>query len=783
MEFGHFDDSTRSYVISNPLPPRPWTNYLGNGRLQAFISQNAGGLLWYIDPESRRITRYQYTGSPQDRPGFYTYIRDNRTGDIWNPHFAPTCRSLDTFQCRHAPGITSFVGARNGLRVAVDYFIPVDDDVFVWNVRVTNDSPTEADFLLANYIEFGILEPPRELYWCYIQRAAHTTFDAQSQCIRYSYLPFEAAFCPKMVVACSEKLSGFECSREAFMGPGGSLENPKSLLPGAKLGNHELPLGGHGCGVMGVEVKLAPGQSKALTYTFAIADDWPQAQAAARKYDPAVAQLAITHLNAFWNERFQTLQVQTGDAHVDRFVNTWNPYQAVQLAALPAKISAEHQGVAGMEYRDFTQFALAPANLDPPLAADRLQRVLSSQKADGTGPFNFWPWLKSKAPAFGHRRSDNTVWQIYTLYNMVCETGDLTFLDRQLPYFDGGQASVYEHTLQGLRHIVENLGPTGLPLMFEADWNDQLIHFSSPVTESVMLGMQLEYSCKLMADLATRLGKPGDAQWCLQAAAAQDQALNSDRVWDGRWYRRLIMGDKCIGSTSDAEGKIWLNPQSWSVICGCGDFQGRGRIAMDEMHKHLDSPAGLVKQDPPFGLIHPRPGVQPGVGENGGIFCHANTWAIMADVLLGRPQAAFALYRQLLPGVLAEKFGQQHYEGEPYVYASSLVGPVSPLFGQAGITWTTGAASWMYIAATQYILGIRPTLDGLFVQPCLPPAIKSLRVQRRFRSCMYDIEIDNAGGPDGAPRPSPRLTLNGTAIAGNTLPIQQTPSCTVHCTC
>ncbi|MFB3893473.1 MAG: hypothetical protein ACE15C_15780 [Phycisphaerae bacterium] len=85
MEYGHFDDAARAYVVTNPLTPRPWINYIGNGRLQAFISQTAGGLMWYLEPESRRLSRYHYLAGPADRPGFWLYVKDNRTGTIWNP--------------------------------------------------------------------------------------------------------------------------------------------------------------------------------------------------------------------------------------------------------------------------------------------------------------------------------------------------------------------------------------------------------------------------------------------------------------------------------------------------------------------------------------------------------------------------------------------------------------------------------------------------------------------------------------------------------------------------
>lgn len=778
-EYGHFDDSNRSYVLTNPAPPRPWINYLGNGRLQAFISQGAGGMLWYLEPEARRISRYQYIASPQDRPGFYLYIRDRRTGSVWNPHFAPRCVDLDSYECRHSPGVTSFMAVKDGIKVSVDYFVPMADEVLIWKVRVVNESGRDVDLDLANYIEFSILELAREQWWCYIQKATTTSFNRDSQCIRYDYFPYEAVANPRMVVGCSEKVIGFDCSRDAFLGRTGSLENPESLRPGRELGNSELPLGGHGCGVLGTQVHVAPGEAKDLSYVFALADDWAAAEKLVKKYSQAdVVAAAMKSVQEFWNHRLLTLQAATGDAMTDRFINTWGPYQGMMTATLPSTVSAEHMGIVGMLFRDMTQYSLTAANLDPELASTRLTQVFAAQKSDGMGCWMFWPWLKKK-PNYDVRRSDNTVWQTYTINNLIAETGDLSFLDREVPFCDGGSASIYEHNLRGLRHIYDNRGPTGLPLMFYADWNDCLVYWQSDVTESVMLGMQLEYSCKMLADLAQRLGKDDDAAWCRKVAAEMDAALNCDKVWDGRWYRRLIMGDKHLGGKDDIEGQIWINPQTWSVICGCGDYQGRGAIAMDEVQQRLDSPLGLVKQDPPVGCRPEtrKPGQNPGVGENGGIFCHTNTWAIIAQALLGRNDQALATYRKTLPAVVADHFGQDHYLREPYAYVSSVVGPISPMFGQGGISWITGTASWMYIAATQYVLGLRPTLDGLSIRPCLPKSVPSAKVQRRFRGCMYDIQIDNAA------RGSVRLEVDGRPLTGNVIPIQHASRCTVKCWC
>ena len=780
MEYGHFDDASRTYVVTNLLTPKPWINYLGNGRLQAFISQNAGGLMWYLEPESRRLTRYHYLAGPADRPGFYLYVKDHRSGSIWNPHFAPAGVALDHYECRHSPGVTTFVGRKDGVQVSVDYLIPLEDNVLLWNVTVTNSTAAPLELTLANYVEFGILEFTREVWWVYLQRHFDLNWDAAAQCVRYNYHAYEAPYQPRILVGCSLPASGHECSRDAFLGRGGCFEKPASLARG--FSNSELPIGGQACGVVGATLSLAPGAKQELAFVFTLADEWEESYRLQAKYrKPGAARKAVGLLRQHWEERFETLQAQTGDAHVDRMVNTWNAYQSLILNSLPCSISSEHMGIDGLRYRDTTQYALAPANLDPEAAKARLNMVFASQKKDGMGCYIFWPHSK-KPVSDALRRSDNTVWQIYTVKNLVEETGDLSYLDQRVAWRDGGEAGVYEHVLQGLKYVHDNRGPEGLPLLHYADWNDCLVEYNSPVTETVMLAMQWVHSLKEMGVLARRLGRHGDAAWCDQVAAQQTTILNSDKVWDGEWYRRLLLGGgRYVGGRADREGKIWINPQTWSVISGVGEIQGRGRLAMEKVRQYLNSEAGLVKQHPAFGT-DPEPGTEhkgsvPGVGENGGVFNHTNTWAIIAEAILGNGERAFEYYRRTIPAVVQERFGPDHYLREPYAYVSSVVGPCNKMFGQGGISWITGTSSWMYIAATQYVLGIKPTLDGLSVKPCLPGSMKSIRVQRRFRGCLYDIVIDNAA------RGSARLEVAGKAIHGCVVPVQKSSGCSVRCVC
>lgn len=750
-QFGYFNDDSRSYVINDPETPRPWINYLGNRQFRAFISQNSGGLLWYKEPYSRRITRYHYTSAPGDQPGFYLYVRNRKTNELWNPHFAPCCTSLDKFECRHRPGITEFYAEKDGIAVSFSVGIPPEDDVLLWQVKVKNNSGENVDLQLVSYMEFGLLEFMREVIaWCYLKNQFSMHFDQKLGAMRFDYHVFEAVDCPKMLFGCTEQPSGWDCSRDAFIGRNGTYAQPEALQKDRTLTNSDLPVGGHACAVEGVDVMLAPGEEKSLGFTFVLADEWGKTEKLLAKYKTVEAvKKGIESIEYFWEERLAKTQISTNDELVDRAVNTWIPYNSMVALDLARTISTDHMGMDGLRYRDTTQDAIAVANIDPEFALFRMQQVFEQQTSEGGGCFSFFPDDPRPTSDEPHR-SDNTVWQIYTVYNLIAETGDFAYLDLEIPYRDGSKGTVYEHILKGLKYIWGNRGPNGLPTLFHADWNDGLALFQDEKAESVMLGMQLVYSCKLFSELAGRKDLKEDVAWGQEVISELTDILNSDLVWDGKWYRRLLLSNgKVVGSSENSQGRIYLNPQSWSVISGVGDFEDRGKTAMASVAELLDSDCGLQILNPPFkGFPEPEDpplGSNPGIGENGGIFCHANTWAIIAECLLGNGDRAFKYFRQLLPEAVSEKVGQEHYEREPYVFVSSIVGPGSELFGKGGISWLTGTSNWMYIAFVQYILGIRPSLDKLEVSPCLPDELEKVSVKRIFQGKTYQISLDKKG--------------------------------------
>ena len=314
-------------------------------------------------------------------------------------------------------------------------------------------------------------------------------------------------------------------------------------------------------------------------------------------------------------------------------------------------------------------------------------------------------------------------------------------------YYDGGCGTVFEHLEKSIEYTMNHLGKDGIPLMLDSDWNDMLSNVCKKGEgESVFVAQMLVLACKQMKELCKITGRDYDKY---DEIIKTQTALVNDKFFDKEWYVRAVTDEGLkLGKSGDECAEIWINSQSWAVMSGIADKE-KGKKAMDSVFKKLDCGYGLLKLAPPLRRNYPSKEneltfAQPGIGENGGVFCHANAWAIIAECMLGDNERAFALYKELIPDEIIKKFGVELYNAEPYVYASNIRGPQAFDAGQAGVSWLSGTAAWMVVAVMQYIFGIKPEYDGLKIQPCIPDEWEKVTVKRRFRGTDYTINIDNS---------------------------------------
>ncbi|WP_342439008.1 glycosyl hydrolase family 65 protein [Paenibacillus sp. FSL L8-0436] len=767
-----FSDEEKEVEFKRHDMPTPWMNYLSNGTFHTMLSHAGGGVAFYKSPQIWRITRYRFFHLPMDRSGPYIYVQDAKTGGYWCPTSEPASDKPEEWKSAHGMGYTRFEAKRADIAARTVYFVGPYENSLIWNLTLSNQGSVAKELKVYAYAEFGMMEFMRELQWqCYNKHQVSVQYHpAETLVYRYGVenqpKPEET---PLVYLASDTPLSGYDGDREEFIGCYRSESNPEAIENGGCTGS--TLMGGDPCGALQFNLTLQPGESRTINvFLGTAADEQEVERAVAHSREAGFVESSFRALKEHWASYLGAWESRLPDKDAERMINIWNPYQAHRNFLFSRNISFYATGTfRGVGYRDTSQDILAVVPFDTELAFDKLRLLLGQQYKDGHVNHYFFPNEGWEPVTSIH--SDDHLWTALAAWDLLAETGDAAFLEAKLPYYDGGEGTVYEHLKAAIDFTASKLGPNGFPLMLRSDWNDQLFRVCREGRgESIWTAMQLGTVLLRMVDLAAAAGHPEHSAQYEAMYEAQRKRVNS-LGWDGQWFRRAIMDDgRFLGSDEHDEAKIWLNAQTWATLSGMAD-EDKGLRAMDSVRDMLDTELGIKKIHPSITSFpdpaDPLTNYNKGTGENGAVFCHANTWAIIAECMLGRGDLAYKYYRQLLPNVAMDKAGLWRYKAEPYVYASNLFGPESDKFGLANVSWLTGTAAWMYVAATQYILGVKPVMNGLSIDPCIPADWDGFTVKRRFRGCVYDITVTNASKVCKGVK---QITVDGERVEGNVLP-------------
>jgi cellobiose phosphorylase len=781
MQFGHFEDEKKEYVITRPDTPRSWSNYLGSLEYGAVITNNAGGYSFWRSAARGRFTRIIFNNVPMDQPGRYFYIRDKETGDYWSTSWQPVGKPLEKYRttCCHGTAYTIINSDYGGINSESTYFVPLDRLFEFWVLKITNKSKKRRNLRVFTYAEFAsewniYAEAFNQQYSQHIidcgmtegmiSYVMHPNFagdpaDPNSRVIeKYIFLGLVGA-----------KASGFDTDRNVFLGPYRTYANPVVVEKGKCTGSRAY--GDTGCGTLQIDVELAPKQSKEFAVVLGVGSAAYDGKKALAEFGSmGKVHDAFEKLKQKWHSRLGVLNVDSPDDDFNSMVNVWNPYNCLLTFAWSRTASLVYTGERdGLSYRDTVQDILGSLSSIPEEARKRLELMITGQCSNGGAmalikPFEHHPG-KEETPT--HYRSDDCQWLFNTVPAFVKETGDTSFYEKVLPYADKGEVTVFGHLRRAIEFNLERSGSHGLPYGLGADWNDCLN--LGERGESVFVAFQIRYGLTVYAEIAEMLGKPDEVVWANNQLKRLDENIQK-HTWDGEWFIRALREDgRVIGRKTEPEGSIFVNAQSWAVISGAATAQ-QAKSAMDSVYERMFSEYGLVMLEPPFrkvtdiygGVVYPA-----GMKENASIFNHTQGWAVMAETILGRGDRAYEYFRAYMPAAFNKK--AEIRQIEPYVHCQWTHSKYSRRFGAGRIPWLTGTAAWSYYAATQHILGIRPDYKGLRIDPCLPSKWKRIRVRRKFRGMDFDITIKNGAKGKGVKR----MRLNGEDVAGSLLPVDR----------
>ena len=787
MQFGHFDDDNKEYVIERYDTPLPWINYLGSDDFFTLLSNTAGGYTFYKDAKLRRITRYRYNNTPLDSDGFHFYIKDEDL--IWNPGWQPVKTALDSYECRHGLGYTIITGSKNGILAKQEMYVPKNDNILLTRITLKNNSNKQKKLTLFSFVEFCLWDAVDDT--TNFQRNYSTGEVEVEGSFIYHKTEYRERRNHYAVFYTNANIKAFDTIRDEFIGLYGSPAMPKAVIEGHcknSIAHGWQPIGAHE-----IEVTLNPNEEKSFIFGLGYVEVPYEEKFTApnvinKKYSHKLTDRYLTDsqfdeglrkLNSFWDELLQGFTVNTEDTRLNRMINIWNAYQCMVTFNMSRSASYFESGIGrGMGFRDSCQDLLGFVHMIPDKARARILDIAATQKPDGGAYHQYQPLTKKGNSDIGGGFNDDPLWLIAAVSAYLKETGDFGILDEVVDFDNDSSiaSSLLEHLRRSFNYTLNNLGPHKLPLIGRADWNDclNLNCFSEhpgesfqitgpsegPVAESVFIaGMFVKYG-REYARILDRLGIKDEAEKAYDAVYAMHETVIASG-WDGEWFLRAFdaNGDK-VGSKECDEGQIFIEPQGMCIMAGIGLENGYAKRALESVAQRLDTKYGIVLLNPPYttyrlnlGEISSYP---PGYKENAGIFCHNNPWVIFAETMVGHGDRAMELYKKTCPAFL-EEISEIH-RTEPYVYCQMVAGKDAPSFGEGKNSWLTGTAAWTFATLSQAILGIKPEYDGLLIDPCIPRNMKEYTIDRKYRDCVYHITVKN---PNGIEKGVSKLIVNG----------------------
>jgi len=774
---GAFTPDGMEYVITEPNLGKPWVNFLTNKVYGTYLSHTGGGFSMYN--QELRINHYE---PRYDEPGKWVYVRDDADGAFWSLTWGPVKGRLDSYRCRVGFGYSIFETRHKGIEGRLRIFVSEKDPVELWTITVTNRSKRRRRISLYPFQAWKLTGFVR-------QDNVHEWF------CRADYRPRERAiigeyFDPHHLDRVYEGFfhsevtpDGYECSGQKFRGTFyDGWANPAAVRNGA-LGNSR---GYCEQTIACVRIKLAlnPGQSR----TFSIVAGYGDTPAARRRL---IGTYGTTERV---NREFKKVQdavrrtlsavdVRSPSADFDLFTNIWLKNQIDVMAKWKSRGGSFRNG-----FRDTLQDARAAVSFVPGQCRSMIIEALQYQYPDGHC-LRQWSLIGDHDYRY---YVDSPYWIVFALTSYLKETGDLGILDETVPYFSGPGLSVtktrggfrakevvfkpirpvtvWEHALQAMRHLFFLRGKRGLCLFAWGDINDAMDLCgrewkgeSTWMTEAYYLGL------RDMIALCDYLGRDKEKREFTEMAREVRSRFN--RVaWDGRWFVRgwNDKGD-VIGSHRNREGAIHLIAQSWAVLGGIASpkrlqqaIASVRRRLYDDYGPRLFAPM-YETRDPDIGQMTALRGHM-----NNNPYTHHAIQLIQAYALLGMGNEAVDLFKRVLPHPprTSRSRGFKVASGEPFTISNYYVADddAEGRAGEAGQGWLTASAGWLFVSATEHILGVRPTYDGLIIDPCVAETWKRAAMTRRFRDDVYEVSIRN---PAGVQKGVKSLTLDGRPVRGS----------------
>lgn len=724
----------RGYAVSQYMQPEP-AKYSYAPNLEAKT---------FMQPEQPYYAHH---------PGRFVFVKDEDTESVFSAPYEPVRVVTDSY--RFAAGKSSIVWTveHQGVQVEMTLGLPKEDPMELWRIKVKNISSAKKKLSVYPYFTVGYMSWMNQAGE-YLQELQAIVCSAVTPYQKYQDYDKIKNFRDKTFLIAEQSPTSWEVSQEAFEGEGG-ITMPSALgqeeLSGGDA-RYETPVA-----VMQYRLELAPGEEKEYRFLFGPAQDEEQIAQLRDTYFLLGQEMGEDGFNAALQEYDQyiregqgCLTIHTPDPDLDNFVNHWLPRQ-IYYHGQTNRLTTDPQT------RNYLQDHMGMSYIKPKIARASFLTAMSQQEASGAMPDGIVLHPDAELKYINQvPHTDHCVWLPICLATYLDETGDYSILEEQVPYAGSKEATpVYEHVDRAMRWLMQDRDERGLNYINQGDWCDpmNMVGYKGKGV-SGWLTIATAYAFQVWADICEQNGQAEQAEAYRTAAQETNEAVNR-YLWDGQWYARGITDDNVVfGISTDKEGRIFINPQGWSLLSGAADRDKQEKL-MQAVREQLETPYGVEKLAPSYTAMREDVGrvtqKHPGSAENGAVYNHAAAFYIYALYTVGEQEDAYRLLRKMLPGPDHDDivrrgqlpiFIPNYYRGA-YRQFPRTAGRSSHLFN-------TGTVPWVYRCLIDGLFGLQGARDGIRIHPQLPSAWSEAQVTRSFRGATLKVEMKRNSGVQAA---------------------------------
>lgn len=770
-------EDQRYYELTSPTALPKASGFLWNRKMMIHMNCRGYAVSQFMQPEPAKYSHapnleaktFMQPEQPYyaHHPGRFIYIKDERNGELFSAPYEPVRKPADRFTFAVGKHDIKWQVEYSGIRIEMTLSLPTDEALELWRVKVVNLSADRRKISLYPSYTVGYMSWMNQSgeYNEQLQGIVCTSVTPYQKYTDYDKIKL---FKDKTFLLADQQPVAWEVNQEAFEGEGGiawpSAIRAETLANGDA--RYETPI----CALQ-YRLDLAAGEQRDFRFLFGPAHDEDEIAQIRDRYfnrpnDGSEDGFAAAERDyaAYIGEGVGCLHIQTPDPALDNFVNHWLPRQ-VYYHGTTNRLTTDPQT------RNYLQDHMGMSYIKPEIARAAFVTALSQQDTSGKMPDGIILHPDAELKYINQvPHTDHCVWLPICLRTYLDETDDYAFLEEIVPFAGGEETgTVRDHITRAMRWLMRDRDERGLNYINQGDWCDpmNMVGYKGKGV-SGWLTIATAYAFQVWADICEQSGHMELAAEYRHAAEQTNEAVNA-WLWDGEWYARGITDDNVVfGTRNDAEGRIFINPQGWSMLSGAADEAKRNCIVR-AVRDQLESPYGVEKLGPPYTAMREDVGrvtqKHPGSAENGAVYNHAVAFYIFALYTVGESDNAYRLLRKMLPGPDIDDIVQR---GQLPVFIPNYYRGAYRLFprtaGRSSHLFNTGTAPWYYRCLIDGLFGLQGCRAGLSIRPLLPSHWEQARVTRTFRGTILHIEIARDRQANET-----MVYLDGTLIEGTTL--------------